>query len=156
MAELFKTKKNLVNYEKDIYDYAFDRAYALGKQTEIITQEEIEKAAGKFADEIRIPTSITGVMIPLLHDIAKSSYLQGAQDFLGKQEKDADTVIQGWVAVDDDGDLFLYRTKPARDEVSGMWMSGECPLDVGLNLFPDLTWHNDPEPVEIIIKRKNK
>lgn len=90
MAELFKTKKNLVNYEKDIYDYAFDRAYALGKQTEIITQEEIEKAAGKFADEIRIPTSITGVMIPLLHDIAKSSYLQGAQAFLGKQEKDAE------------------------------------------------------------------
>lgn len=32
MAELFKTKKSLVNYEKPIYDYAFDRAYALGMQ----------------------------------------------------------------------------------------------------------------------------
>lgn len=32
MAELFKTKKRLVNYEKAIYDYAFDRAYALGMQ----------------------------------------------------------------------------------------------------------------------------
>lgn len=67
---------------------------------------------------------------------------------------DADTVIQGWVAIDDDGDLFLYRTKPARDEVSGMWMSGECPLDVGINLFPDLTWDDEPQEVEIQIKRK--
>lgn len=67
---------------------------------------------------------------------------------------DADTVIQGWVAVDDDGDLFLYRTKPARDEVSGMWMSGECPLDVGINLFPNLTWDDEPQEVEIQIKRK--
>lgn len=73
---------------------------------------------------------------------------------LCKQEKDADTVISGWVAVDDDGDLFLYRTKPARDEVSGMWMSGECPLDVGINLFHDLTWESDPQEVEITIKRK--
>lgn len=71
-----------------------------------------------------------------------------------KLETDANTVIQSWVAVDDDGDLFLYRTKPARDEVSGMWMSSECPVDVGINLFPDLTWESDPEPVEIIIKRK--
>lgn len=75
---------------------------------------------------------------------------------LCKHEKDTGTVIQGWVAADDDGDLFLYRTKPARDEVSGMWMSHECPLDVGINLFPNLTWESDPEPVEIIIKRKKK
>lgn len=50
MAELFKTKKKLVNYEKDIYDYAFNRAYALGKQTETITQEEIKKLAEEFAE----------------------------------------------------------------------------------------------------------
>lgn len=75
---------------------------------------------------------------------------------LAKQEKDADTVIQGWAAVDDDGDLFLYRTKPARDEVSGMWLSHECPLDVGINLFPDLTWDSDPIEIELRIKRKNE
>lgn len=32
LAELFKTKKALVNYENDIFNYTFDRAYALGKQ----------------------------------------------------------------------------------------------------------------------------
>lgn len=31
LSELFKTKKKLVNYERDIFNYAFDRAYALGK-----------------------------------------------------------------------------------------------------------------------------
>lgn len=141
---------------KDIFNYVFDRAFALGKEKEPITQEEIEKAVEKFADDIKIPASIPGIMVPFINGIAHDSYLQGAQDFLGKQEKDADTVIQGWVAIDDDGDLFLYRTKPTRDEVSGMWMSGECPLDVGLNLFPDLTWDDEPQECEIIIKRKKK
>lgn len=32
LAELFKTKKALVNYENDIFNYTFDRAYSLGKQ----------------------------------------------------------------------------------------------------------------------------
>lgn len=67
------------------FSFAFDRAYALGKQFGNPEQVDIEKVAEKFADEIIIPTSIPGVMIPLLLDIAKSSYLQGAQDFLGKQ-----------------------------------------------------------------------
>lgn len=67
MAELFKTKKNLVNYEKDIYDYAFDRAYALGIENfqqdsdanweknmtqTLITLEEAEKALGISEDDI--------------------------------------------------------------------------------------------------------
>lgn len=80
------------------------------------------------------------------------AYALGKQE--SKQESKQETVIQGWVAVDDDGDLFLYRTKPARDEVSGMWLSHECPLDVGINLFPDLSWDDDPQEVEIVIKRK--
>lgn len=113
-----------------------------------VTQEEIEKAAEKFADKEYMTNRDEW-------DALYKGYYHGMKDALGKQEKDAD-VIQGWVAVDDDGDLFLYRTKPARDEVSGMWMSGECPLDVGINLFPDLTWDSDPEPVEIILKRKKK
>lgn len=67
MAELFKTKKNLVNYEKDIYDYAFDRAYALGienfqqdsdanwekNMTQTLkTLEEAEKSLGISEDDI--------------------------------------------------------------------------------------------------------
>lgn len=34
---------------KRIFNGVFDKAYALGKQTETITQEEIEKAATKYA-----------------------------------------------------------------------------------------------------------
>ena len=73
---------------------------------------------------------------------------------LGKQEKDADTVIQGWVARDGNNDLNLYFQKPIRNRYSPYWAG----LGIGINFskesFPDLTWDSDPEPVEIIIKRK--
>lgn len=41
LAELFKTKKALVNYENDIFNYTFDRAYILGKQDKDAEGEEI-------------------------------------------------------------------------------------------------------------------
>ncbi len=74
---------------------------------------------------------------------------------LGKQEKNAeDTVISGWVARDEDENLFMYNTKPERDETIHMWM-GECAnIDLRNHLFPDLTWESEPQEVEIIIKRK--
>lgn len=77
-------------FARKVFDFAFDRAYALGKQTEAITQEDVEKAAGKFVDEIRIPVSIPGIMVPFINGLAHDAYLQGAQDCLGKQEKDAE------------------------------------------------------------------
>lgn len=66
--------------------------FALGKQEikQEAEQEEIEKAAEKHADELRVISGIPGALVHILHDIAKSSYLQGAQDFLSKQEKDAE------------------------------------------------------------------
>lgn len=139
----------------------FDRAFALGKQFGNSEQVDVEKAAERYADEIRIPASIPGVMVPLLHDIAKSSYLQGAQDFLGKQETKQETVIQGWVCRDKEwdkvlfaSDLYLSMEYPTREEWAGTWrgMGAYIPLDT--ELFPDLTWESDPEPIEIIIKRK--
>lgn len=40
---------------------------------------------------------------------------------LGKQEKDAEeTVIQGWVARDNDGDLFFYTDKPRARKREGV------------------------------------
>ena len=94
---------------KGIFGYAFDRAYALGKQFGNSEQVNVEKAAERYADEIRIPASIPGVMVPFINGLAHDAYLQGAQDCLGKKEKDAeDTVISGWVARDFDGDVFLY------------------------------------------------
>lgn len=77
---------------------------------------------------------------------------------LGKQEKDAeDTVIQGWVARDNDGDLFFYTDKPRRENAvwdEPQYWIGEAYTELNTDLFPDLTWESEPEQVEIIIKRK--
>lgn len=197
---------------RQCFNYAFDRAYVLGKQFGNSEQVDAEKAAKRYADEIRIPASIPGVMVSFINGLAHDAYLQGAQDFLGKpietitqeeiekaaeafttppignggmftreqvkellvkfaqlfpgkQENDADTVIQGWVARDERHNaLNLHAEKPYR-AMSGYridskrdWWDSECasflPLDK--NLFPDLTWESEPEQVEIQIKRKKK
>lgn len=71
------------------------------------------------------------------------------------------TVIQGWVARDDgerwhERELHLFtRNKPERRKLMGDWM-GRPSMMLDHSLFPDLTWDSDPEPVEIIIKRKRK
>lgn len=82
---------------------------------------------------------------------------------LGKQEKDADAVIQGWVCRDKEwdkdlfaSDLYLSAEKPTRDEYCGVWCNMCAYMPLNTELFPDLTWDSDPEPVEIIIKRKKK
>lgn len=69
-------------------------------------------------------------------------------------EKDADTVIQGWVARDDDGQLlYLYGSMPTRG--INMWNGhGSLLMSLDAKLYPDLTWGDDPQEVEIIIKRK--
>lgn len=81
---------------------------------------------------------------------------------LGKQEEDdEDTVIQGWVARSKDcpNDLGLrvYTVKPDRRENRNGWNGhGEMSYLIDCRLFPDLTWEDDPQEVEIIIKRKKK
>ncbi len=143
---------------KAIAYLSFDRAYALGKEKETITQEEIEKAAEKYADEIKIPVSVPGVMVPFINGLAHDSYLQGAKDFLGKPKKDADTVIQGWVCRDNNSlnAQVLIGDKPKRTGY-GYWenKSADC-ITLPKDLFPDLTWESDPIEVELIIKRKKK
>lgn len=77
---------------------------------------------------------------------------------LGKQEKDADTVIQGWVARDKGGTICLYNEYPERYNAPINEWGSDNPLQyyrIPDELFPDLTWESEPEPVEIIIKRKN-
>lgn len=63
---------------------AFDRGYALGKQTETITQEEIEKAAEEYAEPSR--TWASGAETQEIKDAFKA----GANFALGKQEKEAE------------------------------------------------------------------
>lgn len=75
------------------------------------------------------------------------------------------TVIIGWVCRDKkDNALNLHAEEPYRtyshyntDDKPDWWES-DCasflPLDK--NLFPDLTWDDEPQECEIIIKRKNE
>lgn len=66
----------MVHY--DAFSHAFDRAYALGKQTQIITEEEIEKEAEEYADkEHQEGIDDWGILY--------SGYYQGMKDALGKQ-----------------------------------------------------------------------
>lgn len=68
---------------------------------------------------------------------------------LGKQEKDAEeTMIQGWVARDLDGEVFLYENKPERGYRE--WL-GRISSEFD---FQQLKWESDPIEVEIITKRK--
>ncbi len=84
-------------YEEDIakkaISFTFDRAYALGKQTEAISQEDVEKASMKYRD------AHYDKFYESLHDDSRTwdalehviiaSFICGAQFALGKQEKDA-------------------------------------------------------------------
>lgn len=63
--------------------------------------------------------------------------------------------IKGWVARDECGLLF-YRKKPYRYDgiFYSHWTdesSSEIPLDD--NLFPELTWEDEPVEVELIIRK---
>lgn len=75
---------------------------------------------------------------------------------LGKQEKDADTVIQGWVARDKTGYLVLHYKEPHRTLGGEKWYSAQSQKSLPRESFPDLTWESDPIEVEITIKRKKK
>lgn len=151
---------------RNFVDSIFDRAFALGKQTETITQEDVEKASMKYRD------AHYDKFYESLHDDSRTwdalehviiaSFISGAQFALGKQEKDAeDTVIQGWVARDDgerwyERELHLFtRNKPERRKLMGDWI-GRPSMMLDSSLFPDLTWESDPLEVEIILKRKKK
>lgn len=73
----------------------------------------------------------------------------------GKLEKDTeDTVINGWVARDKNGDLYMYTCKPERNSNLGYWDGNVPDITPSNDLFPDLTWESEPEEIEIIIKRK--
>lgn len=79
------------------------------------------------------------------------------KQFGNSEQVDAGTVIQGWVTRDANPHrLFVYGCKPTR--LSDMWSALDTAFAAQLDpiLFPDLTWESDPEPVEIIIKRKRK
>ena len=71
------------NTDRKTFDFIFDRAYALGREKETITQEEIEKASVEFADREYEIGQVDW-------DALYKGYSHGMKDSLGKQEKDAE------------------------------------------------------------------
>lgn len=136
------------------FDWTFDRAYALGKEKEAITQEDVEKASVGYADktakqyEVCNSEFVQEIMV---------AFEQGANFALGKQDKDADTVIQGWILVDEKTFQRIVRVrKIIQGDYEAVWDSGEPEFCLEEEVFPDMTPNDRPEPVEIIIKRKKK
>lgn len=62
-----------------------------------------------------------------------------------------------FAARDETGKLFLFNNKPERDnsEQSGYWYAsdGEFILNIDENMFPNLTW--DDEPLEVTMKQED-
>ena len=152
----------------DAFDQIFDRAYALGKQTETVTQEEIEKAAieyvltrqqarhnAKKEEDATMRDFDKTIKAWDAYDM-EQAFESGANLFLGKQEKDVNAVAQGWAARDKSGDLYIYTCKPERIINLGYWGGNVTDVTPSNDLFPDLTWESEPLPVEIILKRKKK
>lgn len=146
--------------KKDIFDFAFDRAYALGKVKDLISQDEIDEAAENY-----VSFKKGGKCYPsyIVERACCCAFKDGANFVLGKQEKDTDTVLQGWVCRDKEwdkvlfaSDLYLSMEYPTREEWAGTWRGMGAYIPLNTELFPDLTWESEPEQVEIVINRKKK
>lgn len=136
----------------DAFFAAFDRAYSLGRQekdAEGATPNNRLKARRKSDGEIIEVREWRGASDVIYSSPDMNQFYQASElDFNVDAEE---TVIQGWVARDHDGDVFLYQNEPDRNEIAwNGYMMHSLPIDS----FPDLTWESEPEPVEIIIKRK--
>lgn len=150
-----------------IFSAAYDRAYVLGKEKEKITREDVEKEAEKYAINVNdkrlsaYPEQFRSQLSPE-YDVTDlvDAFAAGVTFALGKQEKDAETVISGWGARDKDGllNFFYGGSVPYRNENDGDWntLCGRVLEWLPKDLFPDLTWESDPLEVELIIKRKKK
>jgi len=93
------------DYIAETFSYAFDRAYALGKQTEAISQEEIEKAAEEYVlTRQQARHNVKKEEDATMRDFDKTikawdaydmeqAFESGANLYICKQEKDADTSL---------------------------------------------------------------
>ncbi len=175
--ECWEEYVNLLNHNsaaRYVFDKIFDRAYALGKQTETISREDVEKGVREAVRKEYLcekcewkndcdlcggeNTAFDCCECPA--DSYEDGFKAGANFALGKQEKDADTVIQGWLVRDKDGTLNLFygSDKPIKRGQDEYWsvVAGAVFEYLPIEMFPDLTWDDDPQEVKIIIKKKKK
>lgn len=148
----FVAKEHLDTYEHELFDFAFARGYALCKQEP--GASGIKKARRKSDGEIIEVKEWRGASDVVYSSPDMNHFYQASDlDF----NVDADSVISGWVARDEDGSFYFYDHKPIRDnedkdfvEQNGdAWL-----LHEGLDI-PDITWESEPQEVELIIRRKH-
>ena len=65
-----------------------------------------------------------------------------------------------WIARDKDGGLYLYNYEPYKNKVSGRFTCSIKPnskwseeYELNSHLFPELTFENSPQEVELVIKK---
>lgn len=103
----------------DAFNQIFDRAYALGKQKETITQEEIENEAVDYAlgENKKRPDARPDTAPEYACEDLIDAFKAGANFALGKQEKDAE-----------DGSLWSRLTDDEKREMQCRYHTNECVL----------------------------
>lgn len=132
------TPVTVIDTCKQVFDWAFDRAYALGKGVgkkgkpldTYLTDEDKENVRAEYKA------------------MAKANL-----DFLPEKET---AVLEGWVARDNDGFISLFSYCPDRvikDDL-GFWgrEDGLQEIDLPKDSFPSMTWQSEPKKVKITIE----
>lgn len=143
---------------KFLFDWIFDRAYALGKEEKKAEEDKTLKVNRQLFCRLCADAD-DYINEHLEEEDGDYSYYQGRSDALHElyrgECKDADTAIQGWVFVDETTfDRILCVRRVTQGEYEAVWDSGHPEFCLGEELFPDMVPNTLPEPVEIIIKRK--
>lgn len=160
--KVYATSFEIIGEEpNEAFKWVFKRAYQLGKQEKDAEETKADvtiKARRKSDGEIIEVREWSGTSDVIYSSPDMNHFWQDSElDFNVGSE---DTVIQGWVARDEDGRIYLYENKPERENGTpyckpNEWVSGNVMTKLNVASFPDLTWDSEPETVEIIIKRKN-
>lgn len=113
-------------------------------------EQKKKKCWLQFCREKGIDKEVNISIYEAFDSIFDCAYALGKQTGNPEQLNADDTVIQGWVARDRDGEIYLYEDKPV--QCSDEW-AGRLHSEFD---FQKLRWPSDPIEVEIIIKRKKK
>lgn len=63
-------------------------------------------------------------------------------------------IYYAWIARDRNGTLRLFDSKPVRFKWFGEW--SESLVKLNPEDFPDVTWENSPQKVELILRKCNE
>lgn len=117
----------------------------------------LKRAADKQENE-SVSVAVLFEVMERLEDIFGIDLLTNGHGKLAP--KDADPVIQGWAARDEDGALCIYEYKPKRVYDTwaheNVWIGEILLSNVHTKPFFNLIWEDEPQEVEITIKRKKK